>query len=141
MSIINSIIEKIEIGKQHEVDLLPRIKKILELDTIRGTPRYTHYDYTATRGKTRYWIELKQRNINYKQYNTIIINTCKMNCFRKGLKRGNRCWAFWLLKDGLYGLEFTKDNIDSFSSRPPFYGCAENISDITDINMDLLQQY
>ena len=114
---MDKILKKVKIGKKHEHDQMTTIKKVLELDTIKNTSEYCHYDYTGKKDDCRYWIELKQRNIKYKQYNTIIINRCKLDKFREGLRRGYRCFIFYLLQDGLYQVEIDKRNVDTYDVR------------------------
>lgn len=142
MDIINKIVAKVNTGKQYEKQLLPTIQKHLELDTLKNTTGYCHYDYTGKRDNKRYWIELKQRNIKYKQYPTIFINTCKLETFRRGLSRGNRCYIFYLLTDDLYYLELTKENIDKYHSRKIRERQDETdnyIPTVTDIDMEDLK--
>ena len=117
MTIIEEIVKKVEVGKYHERKQLHTIQKFLELDSLKNTDGFCKYDYVGLKRKRYYWIELKQRNIKYKQFSTIFINQCKIDNFKIGLKRNYKCYIFYLLIDGLYYIQITKKNVDKYDTR------------------------
>ena len=79
--------------------------------TLNLTDKYNNFDYF----NNNVLIELKTRNINWGQYDSLIFSTAKLN---KAIELTNdkdfkkEIYFFWKLKDGLFYWKFNKNETD-----------------------------